>query len=101
MLLLNDGLGVLYPTEVEKFEFIALIKWVTPFGRPILNENVTENAFSLTDPRYNELHTFIAPTKEYKEQFLAEMKHQMTSWNVAQAKACYLIIRKQFILSFC
>lgn len=42
MLLLNDGLTVIYPTEIEKnikFEFITLIKWVSSYGKPILNEN--------------------------------------------------------------
>jgi len=85
VLLLNDGLTVIYPTEIEKnikFEFITLIKWVSSYGKPILNENVTETAFSLTDPRFNELHTLVAPTKEYKEQFIAELKHQMSTWHV-------------------
>lgn len=41
VLLLNDGIGIIYETEDEKYEFIALIKWVSPFGRPILNENGT------------------------------------------------------------
>jgi hypothetical protein len=118
VLLLNDGLAVLYPTEIAKYEFLALIKWVGPSGKPILNENgivpavcacarvrvcgvcgvcggalnwvwlclVTETAFSLTDPRYNELHTFVAATKEYKEQFLNEMKQQMSNWHVAQSR---------------
>lgn len=48
--------------------------------------SVTETAFSLTDPRYNELHTFVAPSKEHKEQFLNEMKQQISNWHVAEAK---------------
>jgi hypothetical protein len=47
---------------------------------------VTETAFSLTDPRYNELHTFVAPTKERKDSFLNEMKQQMSNWHVAQSR---------------
>jgi hypothetical protein len=44
VLLLNDGLAVLYPsTEIAKYEFLALIKWVGPSGKPILNENGTSS----------------------------------------------------------
>eukprot|EP01088_Endostelium_zonatum_P019414 TRINITY_DN668_c0_g1_i1.p1 TRINITY_DN668_c0_g1~~TRINITY_DN668_c0_g1_i1.p1 ORF type:complete len:1068 (+),score=319.10 TRINITY_DN668_c0_g1_i1:260-3463(+) len=71
----------------KKLEFVSLIKWRTKSGgnqSAVLNDAVSaqeeDNVFSITDPKYNELHTFKAKSKSEKDETVAQIYKQMKRW---------------------
>ncbi|KAL6058080.1 Rho guanine nucleotide exchange factor (GEF) 17 [Balamuthia mandrillaris] len=75
------------------YEFVSLIRWYsrTKQQAAIINDKVTDIAFSITDPRYDELHTFTLESAEAKDEWVERIRCQMKQWqsNASRSQALH------------
>jgi len=100
VLIVNDGMVILHTSEHgEKYNLLAFIRWFKKSSNEysILNENVTENAFSLTDPRTNMLHTFSTDSKQ-KKHLIELIQSLMDKWrnNILEKQRENEEVKEQF-----
>lgn len=84
VLVVNDGLVIVHKSEhSDKYALLAFVRWFkkSTNEHAILNENVTDTAFSVTDPRSRMVHTFSTDSKEKKEHVVELVRSLMNKWH--------------------